>query len=422
MKRRGLIPLKTCIRCGAELPEDANLCLNCGTPQSDPHPIRPYRPWRRRAFFLLLACALLLALLFLPRSVHLPKTYDISAPELTYSDSDRQYFLYLTWPVTRSALSEPTGSAHLQLPKGNEQAIPSLLYVRDPDTGENLADDLLQKLAHINVHAEAHEASEKLSISSPFRAESLNDAALAADIEVRSSSGTNDIIWTLEMLNGDRITLRHSLTVDPLLNVTYSSKEVALDTMDDLRALLDTISADDLNKTVTVYLPAVNYEGDLTIRDRGLELVGTSENGHQTTIHGHLVFESREIQYPVLRNISITGQDGVGITSSTTLQLEQCSVQGWDIGVLAREGAWVGIHNSLFENNRIGFQFDSSTASSADVEYSGNRFLNNETAVSLIHVPGSMELSFPKTLFSGNDTDISNPNDCPVDTQNTVFK
>ena len=224
------------------------------------------------------------------------------------------------------------------------------------------------------------------------------------------------------MLNGDRITLRHSLTVDPLLNVTYSSKEVALDTMDDLRALLDTISADDLNKTVTVYLPAVNYEGDLTIRDRGLELVGTSENGHQTTIHGHLVFESREIQYPVLRNISITGQDGVGITSSTTRQLEQCSVQGWDIGVLAREGAWVGIHNSLFENNRIGFQFDSSTASSADVEYSGNRFLNNETAVSLIHVPGSMELSFPKTLFSGNDTDISNPNDCPVDTQNAVFK
>ena len=396
--------MKTCIRCG------------------DPHPIRPYRPWRRKALLLLLGCVLLFAVFFLPRSLHLPKTYDISAPELNYSDPDGQYYLFLTWPVSKSALSEPTGSADLRLPGGEESAIPSLLYVRDPDTGENLADDFLQKVVHSYVRSEAHDGSGQMNVFSPVRNESLSDAALAADVTYRASDGTNDIVWTLEMLNGDRITLRHSLSVDALPNVTYSSEEVPLGTMDDLRALLNTIAADDMNKTVTIYLPAVSYEGDLTFADRGLELVGTSENGRQTTIHGHLTFTSREVQFPVLRNIVIDGHEGVGITSSTALQLYQCSLTGWDTGVLASEGAWVGIHDSLFEANRVGFRFDSSGSSMADAEYDGNRFLNNETAVSLLRVPRSLKLSFPKTLFSGNGTDISNPGDIPVDIRDAVFK
>ncbi len=419
---KGVIPLKTCIHCGADLPEDANLCLNCGTPQSDPHPIRPYRPWRRRAFFLLLVCALLLAVLFLPRLLHLPKSFEMRGPELTYTDRDGSYLLYLTWPISRSALSEPTDSADLQLPGGEESAIPSLLCVRDPDTGENLADAFLQKLVHSYIRSEAHDGSGQMNVSSPIRNEALPDAALAADITYRATDGTNDIVWTLEMLNGDRITLRHSLTVDVLPHVTYSSKEVPLESMDDLQALLSEIAADDMDKTVTIYLPAVDYEGDLTFGDRGLELVGTSENGHQTTIYGHLTFNSREVQSPALRNIVIDGHEGVGITSSTALQLYYCSIQGWDTGVLASEGAWVGIHDSLFEDNRIGFQFDSSGSSMADAEYEGNRFLNNEIAVSLLSVPGSLKLSFPKTLFSGNGTDISNPGGNPVDTQDTVFK
>lgn len=365
---------------------------------------------------------MLFAVFFLPRSLHLPKTYDTSAPELNYSDRDGQYLLYLTWPVSRSALSEPTESACLQLSQGEESAIPSLLYVRDPDTGENLADDFLQKVVHSYVRSEAHDGSGQMNVFSPGRNESLSDAALAADVTYRASDGTNDIVWTLEMANGDRITLRHSLSVDALPNVTYSSEEVPLGTMDDLRALLNTIAADDMNKTVTVYLPAVNYEGDLTFADRGLELVGTSENGRQTTIHGHLTFTSREVQFPVLRNIVIDGHEGVGITSSTALQLYQCSLTGWDTGVLASEGAWVGIHDSLFEANRIGFRFDSSGSSMADAEYDGNRFMNNETAVSLLRVPRSLKLSFPKTLFSGNVTDISNPGDIPVDTRDAVFK
>ena len=414
--------MKTCIHCGAELPDNANLCLNCGSLQSDPHPVRPYRPWRRKVLFLLLGCVMLFAVFFLPRLLHLPKTYDTSAPELNYSDRNGQYLLYLTWPVSRSALSEPTESACLQLPQGEGSAIPSLLYVRDPDTGENLSDDFLQKVVHSYVRSEAHDGSGQMNVSSPIRNESLPDAALAADIEYRTEDGTNDIVWTLEMLNGDRIILRHSLTVDVLPHVTYSSKEVPLDTVDDLRALLNAIAADDMNKTVTVYLPAVNFEGDLTFADRGLELVGTSENGRQTTIHGHLTFTSREVQFPVLRNIVIDGHEGVGITSSTALQLYQCSLTGWDTGVLASEGAWVGIHDSLFEANRIGFRFDSSGSSMADAEYDGNRFLNNETAVSLLRVPRSLKLSFPKTLFSGNGTDISNPGDIPVDTRDTVFK
>ena len=417
-----MIPLKTCIRCGAELPENANLCLNCGALQSDPHPIRPYRPWRRKALLLFLGCVLLFAVFFLPRLLHLPKTYDTSAPELNYSDPDGQYYLFLTWPVSKSALSEPTGSADLRLPGGEESAIPSLLYVRDPDTGENLSEAFLQKLVHSYVRSEAHDGSGQMNVSSPARNESLADAALAADVTYRAADGTNDIVWTLEMLNGDRIILRHSLSVEVIPHVTYSSKEAPLETLDDLSALLNKISADDSNKTVTIYLPAVDYEGDLTFGDRGLELVGTSENGHQTTIHGHLTFNSREVQSPALRNIVIDGHEGVGITSSTALQLYQCSIQGWDTGVLASEGAWVGIHDSLFEDNRIGFQFDSSGSSMADAEYEGNRFLNNETAVSLLSVPGSMKLSFPKTLFSGNDTDISNPCGNPVDIRDAVFK
>jgi hypothetical protein len=53
--------------------------------------------------------------------------------------------------------------------------------------------------------------------------------------------------------------------------------------------------------------------------------------------------------------------------------------------------------------------------------YEFDSFLNNGTAVSLLRVPQTQELSFPGCIFSGNETDFNNPAGRSINTQDAAF-
>ena len=115
-------------------------------------------------------------------------------------------------------------------------------------------------------------------------------------------------------------------------------------------------------------------------------------------------------------------EKGTGITALESARLYECSIRGWDTGVLATEKAWVGAQNCVFEENRVGLEFNSASASMSDADFEGNRFLRNGTAVSLLQVPQPVEMRFPRTIFSENEVDISNPAEHPVDTSESIFR
>ncbi len=413
--------MKKCICCGAELPEEANICLKCGKPQVEPKPIGEIRRWKRSAFLLFLS---VLALLFLAliSSFHFPRTFSASGPEVVYSDRDGSYRIYLNWTYYDGVLGNSMNEMSSQLGAGEESAHPSILFVQDEKSGQNLRDEFLSKVLTVEVHAESPENAKKMGIFGPAENIDFPEAALAADVVYNSSCGTNHIIWSIEMKNGDRIILQQQYMVKTLSSAIYTAVDMEINTIEDLNKLISKIREEDSEKAVTIFLPAVIYEGNFEMSDRGLELVGTDENGQRTTFRGHLTFTSREIQIPTLKNIILEGEGGTGISASTALELYQCTIRNYEIGVQAQDGAWIGIHNCLLENNTIGFQFDSSSSSMVDDEYEENRFLNNGTAISLLRVPGTQTLKFPKTVFSGNEIDITNLPEYPLDMQGSVFK
>ncbi len=415
--------MKRCINCGTELPEEANICPACGKLQFEPKTAETLRPWKRKTLTFLLVILTIISVIVFSHFYHFPRTYTGDGPELLYADKDGNYRILLTWTY-KTRLDGVAESEHsAKLGPGEESAQPSLLFVFDQNSGEMLQDEFLGKIRNVEIQAEAADNARKMGLFGPSRSEDFPDAALVADVVYKADCGTNDIVWKLEMKNGDIIVLKHCFSVEAIPTVAYTAEEENLETLNDLEALFSKIEENNSNEYVTIYLPAVTYEGNLELPDRGLELVGNAENGRQTTLRGQLTVKNRDFQIPTIRNIIFDGREGAGVVSSAALELYQCVIREYEIGVMAQDGAWIGIHDSLLENNQVAFLFDSTFSSMADKDYGGNRFLNNGTAVSLRQVPGgNLVLDFPRTVFSGNTIDIENPSNYPINTDDAVFK
>ena len=414
--------MKTCKQCGQMLPDGANFCPFCGITQSEPEPLVVAKPWKRKVMLSLLLILFVAAAVLLPRLIPHHKIYESPGAEIIYSDSESSYRIFLNWQYSLGLKQEAMEELGAQLSSGDESAQPSLLFVFDQNTGELVTDSFFEKIQQAEVSAMPADGGRAMGVFGPSRNDNFPEAALAADIVYNAFSGTNDIVWKLDMKNGDRIILRHRFNVSFLDSVVITAADVPLDTMEDLRSFLQQASEKYTSAAVTIYLPAVTYEGDLDLSSRGFEFIGSTENGRQTSFRGHIRVSDRTLQIPTFRNIAFPGSGGTGIAAATALELHQCAFTGWDTGVLVENGGWVGLHECLFEANETGFLFDSISATMVDEIYDSNRFINNETAVSLLRVPGTVSLSFPKTLFSGNRVDLLNSCNAPVDMSDAIIK
>ena len=74
-----------------------------------------------------------------------------------------------------------------------------------------------------------------------------------------------------------------------------------------------------------------------------------------------------------------------------------------------------------FTNNITALKFNSSTSYGSAPNYLNNTFTDNGTAVCINNLPGTEVLDFAGSIFSGNDTDIDNKAEHPVDTAKAAF-
>ena len=84
--------------------------------------------------------------------------------------------------------------------------------------------------------------------------------------------------------------------------------------------------------------------------------------------------------------------------------------------------AWVNTIACRFEENQVGFHFNSTGGSVSHTRFNDNQFLNNGTAVVLENVPTDIAMNFEGSLFSGNDTDIDNRCNQPLDISQAIFQ
>ena len=167
----------------------------------------------------------------------------------------------------------------------------------------------------------------------------------------------------------------------------------------------------------------MTYEGGLTIDKRTINLYGSlGENNMRTTFLGPVVYKPEKDPQGFIEYIDFRGDGtGTGLTVEADCHVEDCGFSGWDVGLLVGGEDWADPVGCLFEENGVGFRFDSGGSYFNSNLFEGNTFLDNGTAVELLAVPGNKTLLFHGCQFSGNDTDIVNPNDHPIDISYATF-
>lgn len=413
---------KTCVHCGRPLPEEDDFCFYCGRRQEEPPVLPAPVLWRRKALCLGLLLALCLLCALGLTLFHASRSFSADGPELIYTDGRSSYRLFLSVMPNSYGVAVSTDVFRTVISEADQAARVSCLAVRDSVTGADLQEDFLQKLAGVRVHAVPGPDSVAADVLAPEKNENFPDTAIAATVPYSAETGENEIVWELEMKNGDRIRLSQRFEISVRPTLVFTEEDTPMDTLEDLQALLDRIyETDGTSSSVTVYLPPRTYEGGLHFRDRGFLLIGSSDGERQTTFTGPFTVDVRGPQIAEFHDIAFLGDGGIGIAAQEGVFLQGCSFSGWDIGAFAREGSWIAVKNCRFENNRVGIEFDSGSSTMSHPGFPGCSFLNNDTAVLLRRVPGDYILDFQGCVFSGNTVDIENPAGVKLDTSKAEF-
>ena len=134
------------------------------------------------------------------------------------------------------------------------------------------------------------------------------------------------------------------------------------------------------------------------------------------------IFEGMNGNYADISGVHFAGNSGTGLNAYCLVLLSQCSFDGWDTAAFAQNGAWVNAMDCTFTNNITALKFNSSTSYGSAPNYLNNTFTDNGTAVCINNLPGTEVLDFAGSIFAGNDTDIDNKAEHPVDTAKAAFQ
>ena len=125
---------------------------------------------------------------------------------------------------------------------------------------------------------------------------------------------------------------------------------------------------------------------------------------------------------PEFTGIRFLGSGGIGLIATRCVLLYECDFSGWDVAASIENGAWPLVFGSVFQNNKVGLRINTEYSSGASEELPDNRFYENETAVVFERLYGTRVITFRGSIFRGNQTDISNPDEHPISLSGVSFE
>lgn len=399
-----------CPWCGGDLPENAAFCPHCAQFVRSRKEAAVPRPRRKKVLLGLLILAAFLAVGIGLWLVFSPKTYD-GYGEVRYGD----YQILLSQSNDRFTPS-PTVSVQGE-PEG-QYRMPSRLFVNSRD-GQDASEAFLAEVETVSAAFIGQEDSPSPMVcSQPAYNEGVPDCPLISLIDFTGESGTAELVWTFQMKNGDTIHLRQSYEITPIQVYDYYPEEHPMDTIEDLQALIDSISGQvEEVAVVNLHLPAVTYEDGITLQDRSMNLYGsTDEEGNRTTFTGPVQVLAPYNSITYFYDMDFVGDgSGNGLSGSAPFRATNCTFTGWDTGVFAYGTSWANVISCSFRYNRIGFRFDSSGEYANHSMFNDNQFIGNDVGVQLDNVPTDVKLNFQGSVFQGNRMSIDNRCSQPVD-------
>ncbi len=404
---------KRCLHCGAQLPNEAAFCPHCAKSihkRTEVKPPRHMPGWALRSALIavcILAVALAVALAGWLRAR--PRVYDNGTAEVIYTDGDGSYQLLLNHFGDRF---QPMTDYAEEVEEGTTSNKPSRLFINHVETGVNAKEVFLRKVDTITVELlQGGDSPEPWQYTQPQASDYDPEAASQSILTYTDRSGDMELRWNIRMKNGDTIRLYQRMALGVVSTRHFYPEDVPMDTMEELQALVDEINGTITSDVIVyIYLPAVTYEGSLLLEQRSMNLIGSEgPDGSRTTFTGTLQATAQNGYICQFQNLCFMGDgEGVGVSASARINFNHCQFAGWRTGVLCYGDSWVNIKDSVFEDNAVGFHFNSTSDNRNDHMYSGNLFQRNDTAVLLESVPGDQALYFEGTRFSRNGADIDN--------------
>ena len=414
---------RACPHCGVSLRSDAAFCPFCAENIRPRQTVKvPSHLWRKglRYTVILAVLALLTAAVY---NYVTPNVYDARG-ELTYTLEGNDYHLAVTFHNDGAPEAEYT----VQVEEDGRYDRDAKLFITHVDTGVDAGQMFNQQIvsAYVQVTQPEDSPSPVTWLQPAFANDPATEGLLHSVLNFTGESqGPVELQWHIGMKNGDTIILRQKLNLATVDSLHYYPEDFPVDTIEELQALVEQIQAEvPLPTVVHLHLPPVAYEGGLTIDGRTINLYGSlGEHNMRTTFLGPVVYKPEQDPQGFIQFIDFRGGgSGTGLTVEADCHVEDCGFSGWDTGLLIGGEDWADPVGCLFEDNSVGFRFDSGGSYVNANRFEGNAFLDNGTAVELLRVPGTKTLYFDGCRFAGNDTDLSNPAGHPVNISYATFE
>ena len=422
---------QTCPYCGASLPAEASFCPRCARSVNQRQKVSPpsirWRKALRRAFPALLLILILGAAGTGWYLSTLPQVYDDGGTgEVTYTDEDGTYQLLLGWLDTPY---DPASTITQVAERDVEYTFPVCLFIHHQDTGVNAGEIFLRKVASVTAEFDTpDDPSAYITYDPPAYSDYAPDAALTSFTHFLGRENAARGTWTITMENGDVILLHQTLNVDLIETVDIYPEDVPMDTMEDLQALVDSIGnrVGD-NDVVNIHLPAVTYEGTLSITQRPVNLCGNTEGEGRTVFTGTVQVNPEGVNWiTYLYDLDFAGSgDGVALTAASRTWAIGCNFTGWRTAFLCHgTGVDQGIcyTGCRFEGNQVAVHYNTNQVSFFNSVSPDNTFLRNGTAILIEGEPVEGTLALSGCRFEGNGTDIDNRSGQPLDISQAVFQ
>ncbi len=399
-----------CSHCGRPLPLEAAFCPWCETSQNEPQEITLSRISRRKGtgigLLLLLACIFAAGVIYWYRIS--PRDYR-GGVSVVYTLKGQKCRLILSFNKELKGEEEKLAAYKDELPEGNQAAVYSRLFLRT-DSGNDLREEFTENIKEFKVTTVPRDGAVSMrTMESELRKEETGQIG-ETHVVYGPENGTNDICWDLTMKNGDTIHLEHTMTCELMPDMEVHYEDTPLNTMADIEAVLEEVMENAVPKTVPVlYLPPIEYEGELTLDRCTAKFIGSTEGEKRTTFTGTVTVKTRSPILTDLNNISFEGHGGIGLAAEEGVIVTDCSFRGYDIAADARDGSWIILESCQFEGNGTGFRFASGHATCSSPWYYGLRFVGNDVGIEIRQVPRNTPLELVDCVFENNGTDVVDP-------------
>ena len=412
--------IKYCIHCSHELPAEASFCPYCEKEQTEKVSVQAPPRKHRTIAALVLALFTAALILFLLWRIHLPKTYQ-GGSKISYPIGNQTVDVIASFDLTSGEDGHLGPDTTDRIAEGDQSAMPLWLCVYN-SSDSSLAEKFADQIASCTVEAvpaavpveAAETASEpdaaRVSASSPmeiYGPDPVDDASIPAlwkaDLVYAPENGTNELKWTITMKNKDTILLSQTMTCTPMPVKDLYYQDVPLETVEDIEAAMHTVSEDTI---LNLHLPPVTYTEPLDLSERCVNLYGTSDGSQSTTFAAQITVHNRIPNEISLSDIAFTGNGKTALLLQESAIISHCSFTGWDVGIDAQNGSWPLVESCTFEENQIGFRFNSDSCSSSSDGCYASTFRNNGIGAYLIQIPGDLDYGFPDCTFEGNQEDV----------------